>query len=211
MKRLEALQRDFLAQLEGDGECAPGIATYRSSVRHGRRDALAAAYPRVLASLGEATFAALADAYAAAHPPACGDLHEFGAGFGAFLAPAHGPGLADLAAREWAAHRAFHAPDAPALDFAALARVDAADQGRLRLRMHPSVAWSEGWLVWRDGDLEVREAALEPPERMLLAALAAGRPLAEALDCAGAPHAPRIAAALARFAADGLFIAFEVA
>lgn len=207
MSGLADTQRRMLAWIEGDGDCPPGVAVYRSSVRNGRRDALAAAHPRVLEALGDAAFASLADRYARAHPPASGDLHGFGDRLAAFMAgdAVALAALADVARRDWAKHRAFHAEDVAPLDFGALARVDPADQPGLRLRLHPSVAWGPGWRVWRDAANDVREAAIDPAEEAMLAALAQGATLDVVFELAG----PRAAEALARYAGDGLFAAFE--
>ncbi len=207
MSGLGEAQRRMLAWIEGDGDCPPGVAVYRSSVRNGRREALAAAHPRVLEALGDAAFAALADRYARANPPLSGDLHAFGERLAAFMegdAPAI-VALAAVARRDWAKHRAFHAPDVAPLDFAALARVEPADQGRLRLRLHPSVAWADGWRVWRDGANAVHEAALPAGEQAMLEAVSRGATLEEVFDRAG----PQAAEALARFAGEGVFAAFE--
>lgn len=141
------------------------------------------------------------------------------------------PYLADVAALEWAWHEAFHAAGAPALDAARLATLPEETLGGLRFRLHPAArllasrypvlaiweANQEGapaagevsldagsdWLLVTRRGLARSIERLSPGEYALLAALAAGAPLAEACQAAAAA-APGIdlEAAMGRFVGE---------
>ncbi len=120
--------------------------------------------------------------------------------------------LPDVARLEWALHVARHADEAQGLDPARLAAVPAAETPRVVLRLDPSVSYlASRWpidAIWRahrpEGDagepvdlaaggvqLEIRRCAddvvfraLDAPTSALRDALARGRPLGEAAECA---------------------------
>lgn len=136
MSGLRALQRRFRDALLRDtpppaeilGGAVPAAArlgVYRANVFGNLTAALRLTYPAVNRLVGEAFFAAAAARFIREASPASPDLHEYGAGFAAFLAdypPAAGLAyLADIARLEWAVCRAIHADPAPPLDPAALA------------------------------------------------------------------------------------------
>lgn len=153
MSGLRALQRRFRDALLRDapppaeilGGAVPAAArlgVYRNNVFGNLTAALRLIYPAVNRLVGEAFFAAAAARFIPEDPPASPDLHEYGAGFAAFLAdypPAAGLAyLADIARLEWAVCRAIHADPAPPLDPAALAgREDAV------FTMHPTLTLLE--------------------------------------------------------------------
>lgn len=236
---LAALQRNFLAAMAGDaaslqGQVRPGIApaqpptpatriqVYRNAVRSNQREAMAAVYPVVQALVGQAFFNEAADQCLAAHPSTSGDLHDLGAEFPAFLreySPAQTlPWLGDVAALEWAVHRAFHAADAQPIDVTALSHVQAEDMDRLVLLTTPGVAlihsdWAiqtiwrahladirfpdpfdpdqggECVMVFREG-FECVAEVLDPPRAALVAACVAGQPLVTALETAAFRNLP---------------------
>jgi hypothetical protein len=140
---LAQLQREFMAVMEDDRPCAPGLAVYRRGVLESRAGALAAAYPVVRRLVGEAFFREAAARYARAHPSTRGDLGEFGAGMARFLAGyEHAvslPYLADVAHLEWAVHECLRAADAPKMDFARLAALDEDRYAQLRFTLAPCV------------------------------------------------------------------------
>jgi hypothetical protein len=168
---LAALQRDFLAAMRGEANAienqvqvrahpplAPTrVAVYRNAVRSNQRGALAAAFPVVEQLVGTAFFNEAADRCLAAHPSTSGDLHDLGAQFPAFLREyshaAELPYLGDLAALEWALHRAFHAADAIPLGMDALAALPPDALDRLILVPTPGCALIESnWPIhalWR--------------------------------------------------------------
>lgn len=123
---------------------AAGLAAYRRNHATAVCGALRLAYPRVGAIVGEAFFDAAALLYAHAYPSASGDLHDFGEHFAVFLrayAPAAAlPYLPDVAALDWALHRAQQAADVPALDAAQFAAPLQHSPAHLRVRLHPAVA-----------------------------------------------------------------------
>lgn len=242
MSGLAALQRDFLARVLGEaarGEPA-GLDIYRSSIGARLEESLAAAYPVVARLVGAAFFGEAARRFARASPSRSGDLAEFGAGFAAFLAAyAHAaplPYLADVARLEWALHESQRAAHAPPFDFAALAAVDPARHGELRLRLHPSVRlvaspWAvlDIWRANRDGADGVADpdagaqrvmlglGASQPVMRTaddgewrLLEGLARGALLGELCDGMGEAPEGLVEAALARLAAEGVIAGFAL-
>lgn len=119
--------------------------------------ALKSTFPAVCRLVDERFFDFAAHEFIAKHPPSGPCLFEYGAAFPAFLAafpPCQGlPYLADVAALEWAVNSVANAPDAPALDPAALRAIPPADTPRLVFTPRPSVAWIESrWpidAIWR--------------------------------------------------------------
>jgi hypothetical protein len=155
MLSLAGLQRDFLAAIvtgdnaRAEGLLRPGgiaaasrVGVYRNNARSNWRGALQAAYPVVLALVGEPFFNEAADRLAEAQPSRSGDLHRFGGGFAEFLATyPHASELGylpDVARLEWAWHESFHAAEHDMLELERLARVAPEDYGSLRFRLHPS-------------------------------------------------------------------------
>jgi hypothetical protein len=240
MSALSRLQRDFLAEVFGQGEPArAGLATYRRNVLANLHGALASTYPVVRRLVGDAFFREAAERFARAQPSTSGDLHLYGGEFPAFLAAypfaRELPWLSDVARLEWACHESFHAAEAPAFDGGALAAVPEERHGQIRFRLHPAVRlvasphpvmaiWeanqperdgtpevSEGAdhvMVWRAGSV-ARVERLAPAQWRLVAGLARGDTLEEALDAAGPDAAgDLLAPLLARLAADAVLAGF---
>lgn len=141
---LARAQNEFLAAVLAPVEPDdPGLAVYHRTSLAARSGALAATYPVVRRLVGAAFFHEAAARFAASAPSHCGDLHLYGAGFGAFLAryePARGLDcLAEVAQLEWAAHESHHAADGAPFDFAALGRLPPQALGRVRIGLHPAV------------------------------------------------------------------------
>lgn len=183
------------------------FAVYRNNVATGLSQALAARFPVIRRLVGEDFFAALARLYAEAERPASPVLAEWGGGFADFLDGfpplADWPYMGDVARIEQARDRAFHAADSAPVDPSAFL---AADPGRLRLGLHPSVIllrlahpavsiWLRNQpgaedgplangpqiaLILRDPAFQVPVRAIGPGDATLIAALQAGAPLAEA-------------------------------
>ncbi|HTS54805.1 MAG TPA: DNA-binding domain-containing protein [Burkholderiales bacterium] len=118
------------------------IDVYRNNVLENYRAALREVYPVVLALVGEPFFQTAAAAYAERYPSQSGDLNDFGAEFGDFLArwppAAQHAYLPDVARLEWATERCFHAADAAPLDLRALAAVPQDVLPTLRFELHPA-------------------------------------------------------------------------
>ncbi|WP_193370594.1 HvfC/BufC family peptide modification chaperone [Pelagibius marinus] len=205
------------ATIRCDGiPAAQRLDVYRSNTLGALSDALADAFPVVCQLVGERFFAAVAQAFVYAEPPATSCLAEYGAGFPAFLAgfePARAlPYLPDAARLDWAVHRAFHAPDAAALDPACVAAIAPSHYDGLRFTPHPACRIVTSRFpvdrIWRahhgDGDFAdidlaqnslcrvlvdrnqtaIRLLELGDGECALLEALFAAQPLGEALAAA---------------------------
>ncbi|CAG2135932.1 HvfC/BufC N-terminal domain-containing protein [Cupriavidus numazuensis] len=107
------------------------IGYYRGNQRETALKVLRAAYPVVLALMGDTFFEGLSHAYRHAHPSRDPDLHRYGESFPAFLAT-FGPVasysyLPDVARLEWLCHVAYYAADDVALDAAMLQSMAPAD------------------------------------------------------------------------------------
>ena len=170
------------------------LAIYRANVAAAATKALSAAYPVIQQVVGDEFFDGLARAYQRAVPSTSGDLYDYGAAFGDFVAEfPHTqslPYLPDLARLEWAVHRAYGAADASPWDSQALTQVEPARQAAIRFD------WAAGtavivsnfpvariWLIHQPGfdsefsvDWSVRESALVAREgfRVVVRALSAG-------------------------------------
>ncbi|PQV54596.1 DNA-binding domain-containing protein [Paraburkholderia sp. BL21I4N1] len=142
---LETAQRPVLAQLRTDAALQKArIDLYRNNVRSHRRDALASAYPVLLALVGETYFNALSKAYAHDHPSRSGDLNRFGAALPEFIEryetdPQYRY-FADLTRLEWSLHVAHYAADATTLTQAEWAAIRPDDLLDARLAIHPACA-----------------------------------------------------------------------
>jgi hypothetical protein len=250
MPSLHELQRGIArAILTGEGGEAAGwvagdglspaarLQIYRNHFRITLGDALEAVFPATRSFLGEACFRGMARRYLEAEPPVRPCLFEFGESFPAFLASqpelAVAPAVPDLARLEWAIVEAFHAPDAPVLTSARLARLPAAALSGLRFLLHP--AWRcmvlpfSVMAIWRacqpgsallpdplpdklctlligrddDGDVVFRELA--SGEAMLLRRLRTGARLADAITAASADSAFDPASVLQALLDAGIF------
>ncbi|XGA68492.1 DUF692 family protein [Duganella sp. BuS-21] len=138
------LAAQVLAQCKsGSSDAAHRYALYRGNLTETWTKTLAAAYPVVLALLGEEFFGGLARAYGRVHLSDDGDLNRFGAHFATFLRDfphaADYPYLPDMATLEWQLHRAHYAPQAQVLSAAQLAAI-APDQIEAAVfTLHPAV------------------------------------------------------------------------
>ncbi len=136
---------ETLSYLAPDAAIAPGerLGIYRNTFVGSVVAALRITYPAVDSLVGENFFEGAARRFIAQQAPQAAHLNAYGGGFGDFLAsfaPAASlPYLPDVARLEWAVSCAANAPDAPALDAAALGMISEADQGRIQFTPHPSV------------------------------------------------------------------------
>jgi hypothetical protein len=199
-----------------DGEGSPKrFSVYRNNVVVGLTEALQANFPAVCRIVGDEFFRAMARAYVAWEPPTSPILLDYGAGFANFIAGfepvASLPYLPDVARIERAWTEAYHAPEAVALEPAALAAIPSDRVGDIRFAVHPSLRIVRSQFpvltIWRmnvaDGvprpvdlesggedalvlrvaaEVEVRSMPLGGPE--FVAALANGEALTEATKCA---------------------------
>jgi hypothetical protein len=214
------------------------LAIYRNNMVQSLVAALAAVYPVTERLVGSAFFRQAAKACIGVHPSRSGDLHDFGVDFPAFLrawTPAAVlPYLPDVAALEWAVHRAYHEAELPALALARLAEVPPSAQAGLRLALQPSarfvsspypvlriwqanqagaddtvtVSLDEGGvrLLVLQQALEIVFVPLDPDEDRWLRTLADGAGLGQASACAfDVDPAFDLASTLGRHLALGLF------
>lgn len=221
------------------------LHVYRNNLFASLGAALGAVYPVLARLVGADFFRQLARGYVVRHPPLSGDLHDFGAQLPSYLrrqaSLAALPYLADVAALEWASHEVYHEADEAAFDAAALARVPADDQARLRLHLQLATRFVASpfpvLAIWQANqaaiaadvtpvsldagavrllvarrDFEVEFRVLGVAEDRFLRALAEGRTLAAALQAALALDGGFDAGAtLGRHLALGSFRAWSLA
>jgi hypothetical protein len=130
--------------VEGGFTAAERCCIYRNTCRSTLTETLRMTYPAVDRLVGGEFFDMAACQFITAHPPNSGYLNEYGSEFADFLG-AFDPAsvlayLADVARFEWALSIAANAVDAPVLDPAALAALDAACHATLGFEPHPSLS-----------------------------------------------------------------------
>jgi len=155
--------------LESEPVARRRLDAYRNNVIGTLSAALQSAYPVVARIVGMPFFLEAARQYILATPSESGDLNEFGAAFGDFLAgyphAANLGYLPDVARLEWLVQAVFYAPDPPPADLGILATMDQDRYGDLRFSASPAharidSAWPLGD-IWRvnqpdfDGDMAV--------------------------------------------------------
>jgi hypothetical protein len=191
------------------------FGVYRNNVAIGLIEALAARYPVVRRLLWDEAFQRVALLYARSNPPCSPVMLEYGEGFPHFIRGlgegASADVVADIAELESARVRAYHAADARPLDRSALAGLPIERLAASRIVLHPSatlltsqVPMVSIWESHQDGgdgaiaawrpesalivrpDLDVEVWRLTRGTYEFLAALAAGRVVADAVGDAGA-------------------------
>jgi hypothetical protein len=175
------------------------LAAYREHAKALAVRALAAAYPRVQAWLGDADFAGLAWAYARAHPPRQGDMNRWGQHLAEFLAQL--PGMDEeppaLAVFDWHLHQLATAADEPEADPALWQLLGQHDPAVVRLNLSTSLRVFELprsvsgllddedggpiWGAWRAG-WRPRWASLDSTQATLIHSLRDAPNLAAALQ-----------------------------
>lgn len=194
---MKAQQQAFVDALLGRAD-APleltggerGLAAYRNNQRVLAAQALAVPYTRLREALGEGEFAVMAWSFWRTHPPAGGDLGEWGGALASFLVERAGEdsGLPDLARLDWAVHRADRAANAE-LDALSLNLLGTATPEELWLQLRPGVAVlaqrDGAVLVWRAG-WRGQSQGLPAPDAAFMRAVLGGTSLAAALETAAA-------------------------
>ncbi|MBX7494991.1 DNA-binding domain-containing protein [Qipengyuania sp. 6B39] len=136
MTALAELQEGMLARILADELPLPhgwtarheaGLEIYRNNYRTALVEALRSTFERTERLVGEESFRRAAAHHCIAHPPTSWTLDLAGAGFPDTCAElfANDPDVEELAALEWAMHRAFPARDAEPLDTAGFAATTA--------------------------------------------------------------------------------------
>lgn len=149
MTTLAQTQEQFLARILAEDDLsddrAAGFAIYRNNYRASLVEALRSTFERTERLVGEDSFRAAAAHHCIAHPPSSWTLDLAGNGFAETCGElfAKDPDVAQLAALEWAMHRAFTASDMPSLDASGFATATAgfgeAEWGSLRLDFVPGL------------------------------------------------------------------------
>ena len=146
------LQRELLGGTSAIGAAiveAPPLAVdarlgiYRHAYRARLTEALDEMHPILHRTLGDETFASMADIFIETHPSVHRSIRWYGSELADFLtvqAPfAAEPALAEIARFEWTLSEVFDAPDATPLGRAVLSRIDPGVWAALRFRFHPSL------------------------------------------------------------------------
>ncbi len=140
MSALTDIQAQFsqlIRSADSDGLSA-GQRVYHFAYRQRLLESLAETYAQVWSWLGDAAFEAAAYGYIDYAAPKSWTLDHYGDRFSDYVAGLYpeDPEVGELAALEWALHRAFSGPDAPGLTPEQLAGVD---WERVRLRFVPTL------------------------------------------------------------------------
>jgi hypothetical protein len=146
------------------------FGVYRNNVRTGLIRALASRFPVAEKIVGEAFFAAMAQAFIARHPPRYPMLLGYGDDFADFLETYHPVAdltyLPDVVRLEAARGRAYHAADLPPLDPAILADFDTDTLPAITLAFHPSVSVVRSVhpivTIWAMNTGEIQLSPIEP-------------------------------------------------
>ena len=186
------------------------LQIYRGMYPLRMRDAIASDYPTLLHFLGDERFDALVRGYVAVHPSRSYTLNRLGDHFAEYVATAPGiprPAFcAELAQLELAVAQVFDADETPALDADAVAALgEAVADVRLRPieafrllsfrypvsaylqscrddeHVHPHIALKRSHVAVFRRHYSIRRLELSLPEHSLLAALAAGDTVGEAV------------------------------
>lgn len=221
---LEALQSEFANGLtdpdapvpagvvDPQGRPAPKrFAVYRNNVTVSLIDGLKAAYPAIVALIGDEPFTHVAREFIRAHPPTNPVMLKFGNGFADFLETlsplAHLPFLPDVARLERAWIESYHARDAVALDPASLGDVPPEKFAEAVFEVHPAARliesrfpivdlWEAGingagqgidpnlaqWALVTRPDFEVKVTGVSPAAGAFVRSLMDGTSLGDAAE-----------------------------
>ena len=164
----EAQKTSFISTIDPK---ARGFQAYQTNGLVMADRALAGAYPVLRQLIGDDSFAAMAGALWQAHPPARGDLAQWGADLPGFVRHsaqlADDPYLADVARAEWALHGLTTAAD-EVLDLASLQLLITHDPSVVKLCITNTCQWFASpwpvasiWLAHQaDADLAAAELEL---------------------------------------------------
>lgn len=119
------------------------LQIYRNNIRSTLAESLQAIFPVTEAIVGSEYFKFLVRQYSIEHPPAQGNIHQFGNQFPQYVETFEGlqniAYLTDIAVIDWACHTAYHAPTVPSVGVDCLAQFTPDEYENLRLHRHPSV------------------------------------------------------------------------
>ena len=187
---LAARQQAFMAAILDENATLPqgwtprhaaGLDIYRNNYRSALIEAIAATFERTLRWVGEDSFRRAAAHHLILNPPTGWTLDDAGEGFDATLAElfAGDPEVCELAALEWAMHRAFVAADCAGLTAADFAAQTAAfgenDWAALVFDFHPALRMIDVrhdvgtlWIVLGKEDVSAPNIALATPHSLLV-------------------------------------------
>lgn len=200
-----------LVLADGKADAATRLGVYADAYRLRLLEVLGNDYPTLRAVSGAEQFEHIGRSYIESHPSDTPSVRWFGRHLPEFLAQS--PGLerhellAELAAFEWSKGAVFDAPEAPALELAAVAAVPPESWPEMRLLTQPSLRrldlrWNVPalfqsqeaqqelpeprredqpvrWLLWRDAELDIRWRSLNEDEAAALDAALAGASFGE--------------------------------
>ncbi|MCB1757217.1 MAG: putative DNA-binding domain-containing protein, partial [Gammaproteobacteria bacterium] len=156
MLTLRDLQAGFVSDMRGDrlasldGVICNGkfsanalMQVYRNNHNISLTEALRAVYTSVDGLVGKGFFDYAAHQFIREYPSRCGNLHDFGRMFPAFLQAmpktGHLPYLHDIAELDWLYHEVFHEAEGDDLAGEKLQAVKPDDYGRLLFELTPAV------------------------------------------------------------------------
>lgn len=203
--RLTGAAEDLVAS-DARADAATRLGVYADAYRLRLLEVLGRDYPALAALAGSATFERIGRAYIETHPSDTPSVRWFGRHLPAFLGESRGwpqhELLAELAAFEWSKGAVFDAPEAGALEIAAVAAVPPESWPEMRLLLQPALRrldlrWNVTelcqaqeaqqdlpeprqaqdtvhWLLWRDAALDIRWRSLGADEAAALDAALAG-------------------------------------
>lgn len=215
-KFIEALRRKQLSaplQATVAQQAEPRFSLYIRNFYGGLAETLALTFPATAALVGKPFFRSMIQAFAKNHPPASGNLDEYGSRLPEFIrsfSPAASlPYLTDIARFEWLCHRVLLADEPLTLEPSALTAYTPKTLLQLRLPLHPAralftspypvqriceftkapegtldISGSGASLLLSRHAFELHIATLDPAEYHWLAALSEGKTLGEACEAA---------------------------
>ena len=231
---------DLVATVEPSRTLEPAqrVEVYADAYFLRLRDVLAEDFPHVARLLGDDAFATLVRRYLKVHPSTEPSVRHVGRALTEFIRSQQDllPGLADLAALEWARGNAFDAPDDAPLTAAKLAELDPAVWPHLKLIPVRSLEilnafwpvqrlWAEEiqpeqmtshptpLRIWRGKDFYVFHAPMDAREAAAMSRLLAGVSFTEICqvfeDLDEQQAAQEAGALLLRWLEDGIIAGFE--
>lgn len=132
----------FSELVPGAFDPAQRIQVYRNNMAIGLTDAMGAVYPVIHRLVGDEFFQYCCREFMRCFPSRCGNLHDFGREFSAFLKDFKEadslPYLSDVAELEWNYHVVYHEAEAQSLDLEALSRVNPDSFEALKFELNPA-------------------------------------------------------------------------
>lgn len=198
---------DELVTADARADAAERLGVYANAYRLRLLEVLGNDYPALRAVAGEEAFERLGRAYIESHPSDTPSVRWFGRHLPEFLRLSEPGLLAEIAAFEWRKGEVFDAPEAEALEIAAVAAVPPESWPQMCLLLQPALRrlnlrWNAPalcqaqeaeqelppaeqseevvhWLLWRDAELDIRWRSLGDDEAAALDAVVDGASFGE--------------------------------